>query len=298
MSERGSGRARLTIIGCGRIGKACGLLFSKAGLARVHEVLNRSLASSQAAVEFLGQGSAVSEIRHLTPADVFLLAAPDDALAPIAQALSTTSALHTGALVFHTSGALSAEILSPVKNKGARVASAHPVKSFADPRAAAESFNGTWCGLEGDAAACDFLVQWLRQVGARTFPIRSEAKLLYHAGTVFASNYLPALVDSALRCFELAGIAGEPAMEVLLPLLYGTVENITQLGPENALTGPISRGDLDLVSRQHRALDAADREIARLYFELGRATARLAAARGSLSPHARAQMERVFGRSL
>src|SRR5439155_410731 len=44
--------------------------------------------------------------------------------------------------------------------------------------------------------------------------------------------------------------------ETLIPLLRATVENIAQLGPDAALTGPIVRGDAGTVSAHLRALPA------------------------------------------
>jgi predicted short-subunit dehydrogenase-like oxidoreductase (DUF2520 family) len=52
----------------------------------------------------------------------------------------------------------------------------------------------------------------------------------------------------------------------ILPLARGSLENLERMGPVQALTGPISRGDLETVSMHLRALEPRERA---LYAALG-----------------------------
>ncbi|NIP59655.1 MAG: DUF2520 domain-containing protein, partial [Gemmatimonadetes bacterium] len=52
-----------------------------------------------------------------------------------------------------------------------------------------------------------------------------------------------------------------------LPLTRGTLENLEKLGPEQALTGPVPRGDLETIRLHLRALEPEERV---LYRVLGR----------------------------
>jgi predicted short-subunit dehydrogenase-like oxidoreductase (DUF2520 family) len=152
----------------------------------------------------------------------------------------------------------------------------HPVRSFADPAAVAQDFAGTFCGVEGDAAALAQLAPALAAIGARTVAIDAAAKTVYHAAAVFASNYLVTVVDAALRAYQAAGIPADVARELARPLATETLANVFRLGPEAALSGPIARGDMQTVARQQNAIDAWDAPTGALYAALVDATTVLA----------------------
>jgi predicted short-subunit dehydrogenase-like oxidoreductase (DUF2520 family) len=160
--------------------------------------------------------------------------------------------------------------------RGASVASAHPVASFADPEAMLTRFAGTFCCCEGDAQALKAIDAAFSGIGARVLVIDAASKIVYHAGAVFASNYLVTLLDAALQAFAAAGLPRAAALELMQPLVQGSVDNVFALGTARALTGPVARGDTGLVKRQHAELAARDPALGELYRQLALATARLA----------------------
>jgi predicted short-subunit dehydrogenase-like oxidoreductase (DUF2520 family) len=88
---------------------------------------------------------------------------------------------------------------------------------------------------------------------------------VYHAAAVFASNYLVTLVDAALRAYQAAGIPEPVARELAQPLAMETLANAFRLGPAAALSGPIARGDMATVARQHGAVEGWDGATGQLY---------------------------------
>ncbi|WP_308601511.1 DUF2520 domain-containing protein [Massilia sp. Dwa41.01b] len=114
-------------------------------------------------------------------------------------------------------------------------------------------------------------------IGARPVGIDAAAKTVYHAASVFASNYLVTVLDAALRAYAAAGIPEEVARELARPLASETPANVLRLGPAAALSGPVARGDFATVARQHEALAAWDAPTAQLYDALVDATTLLAA---------------------
>jgi len=269
----------LNIIGCGAVGRVLGRLFHQAGLFEVRCLLNRSLESGEKAAAFIGAGRAVSDYQDMQPADLYLIAASDDAIAGCAEALAASGLLRPGAVAFHLSGALASSVLAPLRRKGGEVASLHPVKSFADPLACLADFSGTWCGLEGDAPAVALLEEAVGAVGGRTFPVDPSFKTVYHAGSVLVCNYLTALIEVGVRAYEKGGLPRETALQVMEPLVRGTLDNIFRVGTVQALTGPIARGDAALVSEQLAALDGWDSEVALIYRALGRVALELSSRR-------------------
>jgi predicted short-subunit dehydrogenase-like oxidoreductase (DUF2520 family) len=261
----------LNIVGAGHVGRTLGRVFAARGVFDVQDVLTRSLGSARTAVAFIGAGRAVDAIAALRPARAWMLAVSDDRIGEVANLLARESSVE-GAVVFHCSGAKASTELAPLRDAGALVASVHPVRSFADPASVAAGFDGTFCGVEGDAQALALLAPAFETVGARIVPIDAAAKTVYHAASVFASNYLVTVLDAALRAYQAAGIPEPVARELARPLAGETLANVLRLGAEQALSGPIARGDVDTVARQQAAVDAWDGPTGRLYAALAEAT--------------------------
>ena len=110
----------------------------------------------------------------------------------------------------------------------------------------------------------------LQRIAARVFEVQASQKLIYHAASVVSCNYLVALMEVAVHSFIEAGVERETALEVMEPLVQGTLENLFQRGTVDSLTGPLSRGDHGLVSRQLAAVSDWNAAYAELYRDLGR----------------------------
>ena len=259
----------LNIVGCGKLGQALGRVFLAKGLIERLRICNRTIESSRRAVEFLGGGEPIESVSRLPQSKLWMIASPDDEIEKLARSMRDQADISPGDVVFHCSGALSSAVLSPVSERGALIASVHPIRSFADPAQAAERFLGTHCACEGDVAAIVVLTQLFEAIGGHVFSIATEAKLLVHAGHVFASNYLVAVVECAERVYAQAGVAEVTYREFLRSLVISAAENVTTLGVTRALTGPISRGQVSLVDDQYRSVQGVSAELAKLYAALG-----------------------------
>jgi len=267
---------KLNVIGAGRVGKTLANLFVANQALTIGDVFDTDESRAKQAVEFIGGGSAVVDIAQIRPADIWLISVPDTHIASVAVQLSDQCAGVQDSIAVHSSGALSAEALAPLRAKRCAIASAHPVLSFADPGSAIFQFEGTPCGLEGDERARAVWGEALSGVGARCFNIRSEKKKLYHAAAVFASNFLPVLSAISLELWNEAGIPQELGETMLRTLARNSVGNLVALGPRDALTGPASRGDTTVVCEQARALAKWDTKTSEAYQVLSELAVRLA----------------------
>lgn len=268
----------LSVVGAGHVGKTIATLWQRNGSCKVVGVLNTSLESSRAAVRTIGAGHAASSFEDLPQADIYLLSVGDDAITGAMAGLRGSRDL-SGRVVFHTSGSTSSSVL---RGGGSRphAASVHPVKSFADVEASIKTFSGTFCGYEGDESALAIILPKFEAVGGVVFPIDPSRKTLYHTAAVFSMNYLVALIDVGLKCYGEAGVGRDLAMKLLQPILTSAVENVFRLGTVDALTGPISRGDVAVVERQLEDLQGRDRGLEVLYSLLGQQALSLAAQSG------------------
>ncbi len=273
----------INLIGSGRVGQTLGRLMAQTGAYKVQDVLTRSAASARLAVDFIGSGRAVANMADLQSADLWMLAVPDVQIAPVAAALAQRQAAPPAALVFHCSGALGSKELQPLQAIDWQVASAHCLLSFAKPESALSQFAGTPCALEGDAIAVNALRPLFEQLGAQCFELAATDKLAYHAGAVFATNFLPVLQHLAEQLWQHSGMPPELALQLRTTLLTNAVNNIIQLGPQGALTGPAARGDSTLVAAQGQVVEQWNTQAGAAYRALSALAADLAASRQSSS---------------
>ncbi len=285
---------KLNIIGCGQLGKSLAYLWHRHDCFHIQQVMNRSIASAEQAIQFIGAGSAVADLSAMDPADVYLIATPDKQIINTCQLLAESSLLRTGDVVFHCSGALSSQVLSALRQFSINLCSVHPVRSFADPVQAVEGFEGTYCGVEGDQGALDIIQPAMQAIGGKLFHVEPEFKILYHAASVMVCNYLTSLIEVGIQTYQKSGMDSETAMEVMQPMVRGTLNNIFSLGTVNALTGPIARGDDLVVSNQLKALNEWKPEYARLYAQLGEVALQLARLKGSASEETLQKMTSIL----
>jgi predicted short-subunit dehydrogenase-like oxidoreductase (DUF2520 family) len=269
----------LNIIGAGRVGRTLAALWNAQQSFAVRHVLAGSIEAARSAVAFIGAGTAVQALDDMGAADVWMLTTPDRRIAESGSALAGAGLLRSGDVVFHCSGSLASAALNDASDAGAAVASVHPLKTFADPAEATRTFQGTYCVMEGESAALDVLGPAFEGIGARLSRIGGERKTLYHAACVLVCNDFTALLEAGLRCFEQAGIPRETATTMMAPLVRETLDNVVRVGPGDALTGPVARGDALVVEKHLQALGQWDPQITAIYRELGRVGVELARAK-------------------
>jgi predicted short-subunit dehydrogenase-like oxidoreductase (DUF2520 family) len=131
-------------------------------------------------------------------------------------------------------------------------------------------------------------------LGGRFWVIKAEEKPIYHAAAVMASNYMVTLFDVAFSLFGRLGMEGKAAREALWPLVEATLANLTALAPEEALTGPISRGDTETVRTHLLHLAKHDEKAAVIYRVLGGRTVELARRAGRLTEAAAEELLRLL----
>jgi predicted short-subunit dehydrogenase-like oxidoreductase (DUF2520 family) len=183
--------------------------------------------------------------------DIIWICHTDDALAETAKLLARKPGW-AGKIVLHSSGALSSDVLSPLKRKGASTASLHPMMTFvpgATPRMEEVPF-----AVEGDARAVSVARRIVRDLGAESFAIKKAAKPLYHALGSFSSPMIVAALVTAERVGRGAGLTASQTRRVMAPILRQTIKNYIERGAAAAFSGPIKRGDLNTVLRHLKEL--------------------------------------------
>jgi predicted short-subunit dehydrogenase-like oxidoreductase (DUF2520 family) len=179
--------------------------------------------------------------------------------------------LQPGDVVFHCSGLLSSESLYSVARLGCYAASLHPIFSFSEPRTDVKNFRGTYCAFEGNKEALERLLPLFNAIEGQIFLIEKKSKPLYHVASVFASNYLVTLLAMAKDCYAKAGLNDKLAENLTLALMSQALDKSQRLHPEEALTGPLQRADIDTLKKHLSALKTFP-ELETIYKSLGKAT--------------------------
>jgi predicted short-subunit dehydrogenase-like oxidoreductase (DUF2520 family) len=255
---------RVALVGPGRAGLTVVTALRDTG-AHVVGVAGRSpdAPSVVAAAERFGvTPSAVPDA--VSEAEIVVIATPDAAIESAAALVAP--AARADALVLHLSGVRGLDALVAVR---CRVGALHPLQSLPSAEIGVTRLAGSYAAVAGDPEVTDLA----RSIGLQPFTVTDDARVGYHAAACIVSNHLVALMAQADVCTEVP-------LEVFLPLVRATVENVAVLGPPGALTGPAARGDAATVAAHLAAIPEAERE---LYRAAARRAARIAATESTLA---------------
>jgi predicted short-subunit dehydrogenase-like oxidoreductase (DUF2520 family) len=269
-------KPRIAIVGPGRLGRALALELRRAGY-RISEIIsgNRGASSRKARALAKLVRAKVVPAGARPDGDLIWFCVPDREIARAARRLAE-AVDWKGKTALHSSGALASGELRVLRLRGAAVASVHPLMTFV--QGSVPSLKSVPFALEGDRAAVRVARRIVRDLGAEAFPISKNRKLAYHAWGAFASPLLIALLVTAEKVARAAGLSNTETRRKMLPILRQTLANYAKLGPARAFSGPIVRGDAQVVGQHLKELKklSGAREV---YVALARAGLRYLPAR-------------------
>lgn len=202
--------------------------------------------------------------RAAVSVDLVVIAVPDAAVAPVASVIEPDPAGQ--AVVVHVTGSLGLDALALHPHR----ASVHPLMTLPTPDVGATRLHGAWFAVAGnDDRSLHMARRLVADLEGHAIVVDDADRVAYHAAATIASNHLVALLGQVER---VAAPSGVP-LEAYLALVRATVDNVGELGPAGALTGPAARGDWDTLRRHLAVLDAAERPA---YLALAAQAARLA----------------------
>lgn len=250
-------------------------------------VASRSSESAIAAAEFLGSGVAAVGYSELPArASRILICVADSAVETVAEVVRPGRGI-----LLHTCGAKGPEAVRGTGGGGVSCGALHPFQTFSG--AGAEAVRGVSFAVAGDAEAVSWAGEIVQLAGGRMLRIRPDARPLYHAAAVMASNYVTSLLAAAQELLAAAGVEPEDILPALGPLSGTSLENALRCGPAHALTGPIRRGDSSTVSAHLAALTTMPGVLTDFYRAAGAYTVKVAM-EGGLSKQAAATIGQLL----
>lgn len=272
---------RVAIIGVGVVGTVLGVVLNRCGYPIAGVADCSEGRARRAAQRIDGAASSTDVVEIAKSSTCIFITTPDDVIAETCAAIVGGGGISEGDVVFHCSGALSADVLDSARRCGAFGASMHPMGVFADVDVALDHLSDLFFCLEGDAEAVQLGERIVKDIGATPVRLPKELKTMTHIAACLVSNYMMTLADVALGLIRDLGLSKQERLKLLLPLVQGAVRALEEQGLPEALTGPIARGDVSTVKRHLEAI-RSDTALTRLYALLGLRTIPVAREKGTV----------------
>jgi len=274
----------VALIGAGAAGTAIALALRKTAYP-ITAVASRSLASANRSAALLDCEFFTTDLPAASQqADLVIIATSDGVIETVCQTIADADGFAPQQLVIHLSGAMTSDALIAAREQGADTLSLHPAQTMVEPQLAAESLKSAWFCLEGNDAGVQRGRTIVDDISGKSTVIDKDKKALYHAALSVSANYLIALESTAVELLTAAGIARKDALDFLMPLIQGSVDTLAHNGLPNALTGPISRGDVATIKKHLDSLADATGTNLQLYKTMGLEALKLAEAKQKMVP--------------
>ena len=264
-----SSKPRVVVVGFGRLGGALCL-----GLKRARIPVSALPRSGGSIREATRLRIPLADPETLERADLCVLAVPDTAIADVAA--DVLPDLGSKTALIHCAGALDLTAFGPAAESHVR-GSFHPLCAVSSRE---DSLAGHTVAIAATRPAlARTLASVGRAVGLNPISVDERHRAAYHAGAMLSAGGLVAVASAAVESLGRAGIPPADALEALIPLMRSAISGLERRGLPDALTGPVVRGDAEVIAHHLADIPQATREIYRAV-----TTRMLALARGKISP--------------
>lgn len=258
------------IIGCGAVGNSLGFALIKAGIF-VSGVYDLNPKKVKHASQLLGVRGGFGDFPAcLKEAETIIVTVPDSAIQSVAKQVVAQQAHHKKQVWLHCSGQLTENALLPLKSRVAGVGSMHPAFVF-PPGEVTPVPTGVFFAVGGERAAVERATWMVQHLNGTALEVASDARTLYHAALVTASNYVATLLSTAKDILDQIQIPADQIEPLIIAMAQSAITRAGDVGIENALSGPIRRGDAGTVGQHLKALDVLP-EVKKMYIAVGEAT--------------------------
>lgn len=277
---------KIAIIGYGKLGSHLYFALKKSGKIKITGIVENS--KSKINPELINQSG------------VIFICTQDSKISGVVKKLSHNSFDLKNKYIFHTSGSLTSDILTPLRKKGAYIGSIHPVQTFESP---VNKYSGRlkniYTAVEGDNQAVRKGLQLSGLIGAKPFVITKQNKIYHHICCVIASNYMTALMrvieKIGSKKIRINGFKKLSFFNIYKPLAIQTLENIGQKGTVKSLTGPIERNDVETITSH---LETISGEFFPVYLLLGIESIKLALEKKSIKLNEAKKILKIFDKHI
>lgn len=224
---------RLVLVGTGNVSIAIAKEARNSNNIQLVHVIGRR---KTLRTDFPIKTSYASEPSKLPNCDLILIAVQDQVIEDISNQL-----LSQQAVVAHTSGASSIDLLSAHEHRGVL----YPIQTFSE-KSRLDWKSIPVCWEASTSKAQQILQEFATSMGVKTIvPLDQQKRAVLHLGAVLVNNFSNSLYESTYQLFA----KHQLDFELLKPLILETVHKITEQTPAESQTGPARRGDKKTIEK-------------------------------------------------
>ena len=244
---------RITFIGSGNVATHLALAMYGRGHV-IEQVWSRNIDHANLLAARV-EAKPIHKLSKLTDnANIYIIAVSDDALPEVANEIRVNNAL-----VLHTSGATSMDVLSKCSTRYGVLWS--PQSFVRD--VALEYGELPFCIQGCDAATEDDIAEFVGMISTHLYRTDQSQRMYLHLSAVFVNNFSNALYAVAQQICREHNVP----FEILHPLVMTTAKKLQWGDVRFQLTGPAVRNDVNTI-KSHREMLADNPEVLSLYDSL------------------------------
>ncbi|MBV6418821.1 MAG: hypothetical protein DAHOPDDO_00030 [Ignavibacteriaceae bacterium] len=249
-------KQKIAIIGAGKLAYSIvsALIKSKYD---IQIVVSKKLSSARVLSEKFKIPHCSNSIKNI-PAEVnvFFLTVPDGEIKKAAEKLSKLKRDFSKSICIHFSGVENISVLNLLRKKGCAIGSIHIIRPF--PSKNIVDIRNSPASIETEnRQAKSFLLQMCKKLKLKPHSINSDEKVFHHLAAVHSSNFL---VGNLFNAFSLITSGNNFPKNILRKTTQSALDNVFNLSPAKALSGPIDRGDIYTIEKHLDTLDAKIRK--------------------------------------
>jgi predicted short-subunit dehydrogenase-like oxidoreductase (DUF2520 family) len=194
--------------------------------------------------------------------NIIIIATKDDEIAAVSQKAIAVASKKLR-LIVHLAGSLPSTVL-PERAGVARL-TLHPIQTF--PKPSGHLLRGIfWMASSDSREAIQWAGKFVKGLGGNgVIVLPAEALPLYHAMTVFGSNFITLLFSGIEEMASTLGQDPKRMKAAMRTLAETSLENVLRKPAKAVLSGPISRKDFATIQKHQKALKSLDPRISAIY---------------------------------
>jgi len=249
-------KEKIAVIGAGRIAYSLTNALVKSNF-NIHSVYSLNKKSAKELAEKFGIKNYSNDLNDISEdVNIYFLTVPDNQILNVAFQFEKLDINFNDKLFVHFSGALSSDELNVLKEKRAEIASLHIMQSF--PSKEVISFKNLTAAIETNNKKTEkFLFGLAEKIKLKPFKLFKEDKINYHLTGVYSSNFFVGNLFSANEIIDKNNSNYPNFDQLTLPIIKTTLSNIEQNGLDNSLSGPLQRGEVEVIKKHIEKLKAS-----------------------------------------
>jgi predicted short-subunit dehydrogenase-like oxidoreductase (DUF2520 family) len=224
------------------------------------------------------------EKEFVKDSDIILICVQDRYISETVSKINSFNIDLSGKFFMHTSGSQTSDVFKGGSMNTENVLSLHPIQTF-DKISTGNNhlLENIYFGIEGGVNGMEIGKEIIEKLNSKFIEIPKDKKHLYHSACVISSNFLVTLLNISSEIMGSIGIEKRKTFDIFKPIIEKTLENISEDGLVNSLTGPFERNDLETISNHLSSINKELPSLIPFYTLLGMETVKVAFKKESLN---------------